>query len=85
MMIMIMMTIQVRISSDRSKVGRYQNPAALESVLGCRGVVKLVHSDTSVVIDCGEGKVATIHPGCIELPRYWYCVPRNFVDSFIVY
>ena len=74
MMMMIMMTLQVRISSDRSKVARYQNPSALESVLGCRGVVKLVHSDTSVVIDCGEGKVATIHPGCIELPRYCHMI-----------
>ena len=73
----------MRISSDRSKVGRYQNPAALESVLGCRGVVKLVHSDTSVVIDCGEGKVATIHPGCIELPRY--CIVTDGVNFAVIF
>ena len=52
----------------RVKVSRYQNTSSLESVLGCRGVIKLIHSDTSYVIDFGEGKVATLHPGCIEMP-----------------
>ena len=31
-------------------------------------MIKLIHSDTSYVIDFGEGKVATLHPGCIEMP-----------------
>ena len=29
-------------------------------------MIKLIHSDTSYVIDFG--KVATLHPGCIEMP-----------------
>ena len=31
-------------------------------------MIKVIHSDTSYVIDFGEGKVATLHPGCIEMP-----------------
>ena len=60
---------EVRMSSERSKVSRYQNTSPLESVLGCKGTIKLIHSETSYVIDFGEGKVATVHPGCFDLPH----------------
>ena len=59
---------QVKITSDRVRVGKYvSNPAALESVMGGYGVIKLIHSESSYVIDFGEGKVVTLHPGCIEV------------------
>ena len=57
----------VTVTSDRAKVSKYQNPAALESVLGGSGVIKLIHSESSYVIDFGEGRVATLHPGCFEV------------------
>ena len=57
---------EVRVGT-RARVERYQNPNALESVMGCSGVIKLIHSESSYVIDFGEGKVATLHPGCIEM------------------
>ena len=56
------------VMAARVKVSRYQNTSSLESVLGCRGAIKLIYSDTSYVIDFGESKVATLHPGCIEMP-----------------
>ena len=59
---------KVMMTSDRTKVGKFHNTSALESVLGCKGTITLIHSESSYVIDFGEGKVATIHPGCIELP-----------------
>ena len=57
---------EVRVGT-RARVEKYQNPNALESFMGCSGVIKLIHSESSYVIDFGEGKVATLHPGCIEM------------------
>ena len=58
---------RVTVTADRSQVSRYQNPAPLESVLGCSGVVTLVPGRDSLVIDFGGGRVATMHPGCLEI------------------
>eukprot|EP00092_Neocalanus_flemingeri_P028989 GFUD01031472.1.p1 GENE.GFUD01031472.1~~GFUD01031472.1.p1 ORF type:complete len:938 (+),score=300.01 GFUD01031472.1:38-2851(+) len=60
---------KVSVTGDRVKVAKYQNPSALESVVGCSGVITLIHSEASYVIDFGEGKVMTIHPGCLEPPK----------------
>ena len=60
---------QVTMTSDRSKVAKYQNPSALESVLSAKGVISLIHSETSYVIDFGHGKVVTVHPGCLDGPK----------------
>ena len=56
----------VRVCLDRARVERYQSAAAVLSFLGRQGRVTHVHSEASVVVDFGDGKVASLHPGCLE-------------------
>jgi len=57
---------KVTVTLDREKVEKFQSATPVLGVLGCRGTVNHVHSEASLVIDFGDGKVATLHPGCLE-------------------
>ena len=57
---------KVTVTLDREKVEKFQNAIPVLGVLGCRGTVTHVHSEASLVIDFGDGKLATLHPGCLE-------------------
>ena len=57
---------KITVTLDRERVEKFQSATPVLGVLGCRGTVTHVHSEASLVIDFGDGKVATLHPGCIE-------------------
>ena len=61
---------KVTITSDKAVIAKYhQNTAALDGFSGCTGTVSLVHSETSVVVDFGGGRVGAVHPGIILPPK----------------
>merc|ERR1719430_1114493 len=57
---------KITVTLDRERVEKFQSATPVLGVLGCRGTVTHVHSEASLVIDFGDGKVATLHPGCLE-------------------
>ena len=55
------------VTDDREVLARFhQNHAALANIAGCTGRVTHVHGEHQVVVDFGEGRVRTIHSGCLE-------------------
>ena len=57
---------RVTVTSDKGLVERYhQNIAALEGFLGCTGTITHVHSENSLVIDFGNGRVGAMHQGIL--------------------
>jgi len=61
---------RVTITSDRSLVEKYhQNFAALEGFIGCSGTVSHVHSEASLVVDFGAGRLGAVHSRIILPPQ----------------
>ena len=61
---------KVTITNDKSLIEKYhQNHAALDGFSGCTGTITHVHSDTSLVVDFGAGKVGAVHSAILVQPK----------------
>merc|ERR1719357_1736512 len=61
---------RVTVTSNKSIIEKFHgNHAALDGFSGCTGTTTHVHSETSLVVDFGGGRVVALHPGIIEPPK----------------
>ena len=61
---------KVKITDDKTLIEKYHhNHAALDGFSGCTGTITHIHSDTSLVIDFGAGKVGAVHSGILVQPK----------------
>ena len=61
---------RVTITSDKALIEKYhQNHAALAGFSGCTGTITHIHSENSMVIDFGGGRVGAVHSGIILKPK----------------
>lgn len=61
---------KVTITDDKALIAKYhQNTAALDGFAGCSGTITHIHSETSMVVDFGGGRIGAVHSGIMQQPK----------------